>query len=102
LKPIISTRLIFINVHIVAEWVFYCKGKDAGGRKAPQLHFCRTLGKGKKGPFPNGNNLHFQFGNEEFFALARKSSGCAEAYTSTPHKQARRLTQPGRKKTVSG
>jgi len=27
---------------------------------------------------------------------------CAEAYIGTPHKQARGLTQPGRKKTVSG
>ena len=34
--------------------------------------------------------------------MARKSRGCAEAYISTPHKQARRLTQPGRKRTLSG
>src|SRR5512137_1399235 len=44
----------------------------------------------------------FQFGNEDFFVLARKSRGCAEAYVGTPHKQARRLTPPGRKRTVSG
>ena len=44
----------------------------------------------------------FQIGNEDFFVLARKSRDCAEAYYCTPHKQARRLTPPGRKKTASG
>ena len=33
---------------------------------------------------------------------ARKSMGCAEAYMGTPHKQAQRLTPPGRKRTLSG
>src|SRR5208337_1164158 len=44
----------------------------------------------------------FQFRNEGFFVMARKSRGCAEAYDCTPHKQARRLTPPRRKRTVSG
>jgi hypothetical protein len=56
--------------------------------------------------FPSGNSgretIGFQFGNEGFFGLARKSRDCAEAYTGTPHKQDRGLTQPGRKRTVSG
>jgi len=34
--------------------------------------------------------------------MARKSRACAEAYIGTPHKQVRRLTPPGRKRTVSG
>ena len=34
--------------------------------------------------------------------MARKSRACAEAYIDTPYKQARRLTQPGRKRTISG
>ncbi len=29
--------------------------------------------------------------------MARKSRGCAEAYSGTPHRESRRLTQPGRK-----
>ena len=33
---------------------------------------------------------------------ARKSMGCAEAYLCTPHKKPRRLTQQGRKRTLSG
>jgi YD repeat-containing protein len=77
--------------------------------------------------FPSGNSgcetISFQFGNEGFFVLARnfclqkltakaaqrasppgesKSRGCAEAYTGTLYKQAHGLTQPGRKRTVSG
>jgi hypothetical protein len=56
--------------------------------------------------FPSGNSgcetFGFQSGNEGFFVLARKSRYCAEAYTGTPHKQARGLTQSGRKRTVSG
>ena len=44
----------------------------------------------------------FPIRNEAFFVLARKSRGCAEAYIGTPHKQTRRLTPPGRKRTVSG
>ena len=31
--------------------------------------------------------IGFQFGNEDFFVLARKSRDCAEAYRSTPHKR---------------
>ncbi len=34
--------------------------------------------------------------------MARKSKACEEAYTGNPHKQVRRLTLPGRKRTVSG
>jgi len=44
----------------------------------------------------------FQFEKEAFFVLPRKSRGCAEAYMGMPHKQARRLTPPGRKRTLSG
>ena len=29
---------------------------------------------------PGSDTIGFQFGNEEFFVLARKSRGCAEAY----------------------
>src|SRR6056297_1459597 len=54
---------------------------------------------------PSGNSgwtqCSFRAGNEEFSVLARKSRACAEAYIGTPHKQARRLTPPGRKRTVS-
>src|SRR6185369_8933721 len=46
--------------------------------------------------------IGFQFGNEDFFVMARKSRDCAEAYIGTPHKQSRRLTQPGQKSTLSG
>jgi len=48
------------------------------------------------------DTVQFPDGNEEFFILARKSRACAEAYIGTPHKQVRRLTPPGRKRTVSG
>ena len=55
---------------------------------------------------PSGNpgwtGCSFRSGNEELFVVARKSRACAEAYTSTPHKRGRRLTQPRRKRTVSG
>src|SRR5208283_4260440 len=44
----------------------------------------------------------FRFGKEAFFVLARKSRDCAEAYLCTPHKKPRRLTQLGRKRTLSG
>jgi len=44
----------------------------------------------------------FRFGKEGFFAPAMKSRACAEAYMGTPHKKARRLTPPGRKRTLSG
>jgi hypothetical protein len=46
--------------------------------------------------------ISFQFGNEEFFALARKLRDGAEAYRGTPRKKSKRLTQPGRKGTVYG
>src|SRR6266571_5833171 len=46
-------------------------------------------------------NYWFSIGNEVFFVLARKSRDCAEAYIGTPHKQAGRLTRPGRKRTVT-
>src|SRR6056297_2727524 len=55
---------------------------------------------------PSGNSgwtqCSFRAGNEEFFVLERKSRACAEAYIGTPHKQVRRLTPPGRKRTDSG
>ena len=51
---------------------------------------------------PDGHDISFRIGNEEFFVGARKSRTCAEAYTGTPHKQDRRLTPPWRKSTVSG
>ncbi len=51
---------------------------------------------------PGRHRSSFQNGNEDFFVLARKLRGCAETYCSMSHKQPRRLTQPGRKKTVSG
>src|SRR6056297_2977469 len=51
---------------------------------------------------PGWAQWSFRFGNEEFFVMARKSRACAEAYIGTPHKQARRLTPPWRKRTVSG
>ena len=51
---------------------------------------------------PDGDAGSFRFEKEGFFALARKSRGCAEAYLGTPHKQARSLTPPGRKRTLSG
>src|SRR5512138_4010831 len=61
----------------------------------------RPVSSGKRKSFRT-DTISFQFGNEEFFVLARKSRDCAEAYVGTPHKQARRLTTPGRKRTVSG
>src|SRR5208337_5065070 len=55
---------------------------------------------------PSGNSGWnaggFRFEKEAFFVLARKSRGCAEAYMGTPHKRDRRLTPPGRKRTLSG
>jgi hypothetical protein len=51
---------------------------------------------------PDDDSGSFRFGKEEFFAQARKSRGCAEAYMGTLHKEARRLTPPGRKRTLSG
>ena len=55
---------------------------------------------------PSGNpgsaQAGFQFGNEDFFVLARKPRDCAEAYSRMSHKQTRWLTPSGRNKTISG
>ena len=44
----------------------------------------------------------FQARGEQFSARSRKSRACAEAYCSTPHKRARRLTPRSRKRASAG
>ncbi|MGO8942578.1 MAG: hypothetical protein ACLQJ7_02750, partial [Syntrophobacteraceae bacterium] len=79
------------------------------------LEFIGVLKNSKASPLADPQRLHsiqeenrdedsgsFRFEKEGFFAQARKSRGYAEAYMGTPHKEARGLTPPGRKRTISG
>ncbi|MFH0788461.1 MAG: hypothetical protein V2B13_12730, partial [Pseudomonadota bacterium] len=80
-----------------------------GGTPYLLILYCHTIKYGVPpfcSSFPSGNTgcetIGFQFGNEDFFVLARKSRGGAKATLGSPHKTAGRLTPPGQKKTVSG